>query len=76
MLLFRTRKQPLPPWKDDAARTISAVNTLWLENGRLHGGGCLDLPPISITSAPGWDKADNALVLGAGGASQAIVHAL
>ncbi len=63
---------------DDAARAIGAVNTLWLENGRLHGGNtdAYGFAANLDASAPGWDKADSALVLGAGGASRAIVHAL
>lgn len=63
---------------DDTARQIGAVNTLWLEQGRLcatntdsHGFRAnLD------DRAPGWDLGKTALVLGAGGASRAIVHAL
>ncbi|OHX96528.1 shikimate dehydrogenase [Brucella abortus] len=63
---------------DEAARAIGAVNTLWLENGRLCGGNtdAYGFAANLDASAPGWDKADRALVLGAGGASQAVVHAL
>ncbi len=63
---------------DEAAKAIGAVNTLWLENGRLCGGNtdaygfAANLDDV----APGWDKGNRALVLGAGGASRAIVHAL
>ncbi len=63
---------------DETARQIGAVNTVWREDGQLkatntdsHGFAAnLD------ASAPGWDKAQSALVLGAGGASRAIIHAL
>jgi len=63
---------------DNAARAIGAVNTLWFENGRLHGGNtdAYGFAANLDASAPGWDNADSALVLGAGGASRAIVHAL
>ncbi len=64
---------------DDAARTIGAANTLWLEGGRLKSTntdfegflGALD------ASAPGWDtRGGHALVLGAGGAGRAVVYGL
>lgn len=63
---------------DDTATQIGAVNTLWLDQGRLcatntdsHGFRA-NLDDL----APGWDRGKTALVLGAGGASRAIVHAL
>lgn len=63
---------------DQAAEIIGAVNTLWLEDGRLCGantdacgfGASLD------AAAPGWTECGVATVLGAGGAARAIVHAL
>ncbi|MCC6981728.1 MAG: shikimate dehydrogenase [Bauldia sp.] len=62
-----------------AASAIGAVNTLWLEDGRLHGantdaeGFLANLDQI----APGWDGAGGpAVVLGAGGAARAIIVAL
>lgn len=64
--------------RDSAALAIGAVNTFWFENGKLCGGNT-DAYGFSANLdalAPGWDNADVALVLGAGGAGRAIVHAL
>ncbi len=64
---------------DEAARTMGAANTIWLEDGKLCGAntdwegflGNLD------QLAPGWDaNPGTAVVLGAGGAARAIVFAL
>lgn len=64
--------------RDAAATAIGAVNTLWLESGRLCGGNtdAYGFAANLDAGAPGWDNADTALVLGAGGAGRAIVHAL
>nr|WP_191093409.1 shikimate dehydrogenase [Bradyrhizobium campsiandrae] len=63
---------------DARAKAVGAANTLWFEDGELRSTntdvegflGNLD------ASAPGWDKADEALVLGAGGSSRAVVFGL
>jgi shikimate dehydrogenase len=63
---------------DACAKAVGAANTLWFEDGELRSTntdvegflGNLD------ASAPGWDKAEEALVLGAGGSSRAIVFGL
>lgn len=63
---------------DDIARQIGAANTLWIEDGRLmatntdsHGFAAnLD------EHAPGWDEGKTAVILGAGGASRAVIHAV
>lgn len=64
--------------RDEAAAAIGAVNTLWFEDGRLCGGNtdAYGFAANLDALAPGWDNADTALVLGAGGAGRAIVHAL
>lgn len=63
----------------ETASRLAAVNTIWLEEGCLHGDntdgegflGALD------QDAPGWDASKGAaVVLGAGGAARAIVDAL
>jgi len=63
---------------DSRARAVGAANTLWYEGGELRSTntdiegflGNLD------ACAPGWDGAGDALVLGAGGASRAVVFGL
>lgn len=64
--------------RETVAEIIGAANTLWLENGNLCAtntdayGFAANLDERS----PGWDAHKTALVLGAGGASRAIIHAL
>jgi len=60
------------------AKAVGAVNTIWLENGTLHGDNT-DIYGFTqnLTDfAPQWQTGKTALVLGAGGASRAILHAL
>ena len=64
--------------KDAAAEQIGAVNTLWLEDGILCGSNsdAYGFAANLDERAPGWDRAGVAVVLGAGGAARAVVHAL
>ena len=63
---------------DARAKAVGAANTLWFADGELHATntdvegflGNLD------ANAPGWDRAGEALVLGAGGSSRAVVFGL
>ncbi|RWA58240.1 shikimate dehydrogenase [Mesorhizobium sp.] len=64
--------------RDEAAEAIGAVNTLWFEDGKLWGGNT-DAHGFAANLddyAPGWAANGPAVVLGAGGASRAVVHAL
>ena len=63
---------------DRAAEEIGAVNTLWFEEDVLAGGNT-DAEGFAANldaAAPGWAAAGSALVLGAGGAARAVIHAL
>ena len=64
---------------DDTAQRIGAANTVWRDDGTARStntdaeGWLASLD----AAAPGWNtKLDQAVVLGAGGAARAIVHAL
>ncbi len=64
--------------RDAAADAIGAVNTVWLENGKICGGNT-DAHGFSANldaQAPRWDDGETAVVLGAGGAARAILFAL
>ncbi|TPL19339.1 shikimate dehydrogenase [Mesorhizobium sp. B2-4-10] len=64
--------------RDEAAQQIGAVNTLWLEGGQLWGGNT-DSHGFAANlddHVPGWASNGPAVVLGAGGASRAVIHAL
>jgi len=65
--------------RDAAAEAIGAVNTLWLENGRLMGGNSDTHGFIANLDgrAPDWNVPGcRAVVLGAGGAGRSAVYAL
>lgn len=64
--------------RDEAAALIGAVNTLWLEDGVLVGGNtdAYGFAANLDEYAPGWSGNGPAVVLGAGGAARAVIHAL
>jgi shikimate dehydrogenase len=63
---------------DDRARAVGAANTLWFRDGEL----CSTNTDVEgfinnlDACAPGWDRAEEAVVLGAGGASRAVLFGL
>lgn len=63
---------------DPRARAVGAANTLWYDHGEL----CSTNTDVEgfinnlDACAPGWDAATDALVLGAGGSSRAVVFGL
>lgn len=65
--------------RDAAAEAVGAVNTVWLEHGRLMGGNSDTHGFIANldASAPGWDvPGGRAVILGAGGAARSAAYAL
>lgn len=63
---------------DARARGVGAANTLWFANGELRSTNT-DVEGFINNldaSAPGWDAANEAVVLGAGGAARAVVFGL
>jgi shikimate dehydrogenase len=63
---------------DARARAVGAANTLWYDNGELRSTNT-DIEGFINNldaAAPGWDAAEQALVLGAGGSSRAVVFGL
>ena len=72
-MAFRLADRP-----DALSEELGAANTLWLEGGALHAtntDGYGFLANLDAQS-PGWDRTDCAVVLGAGGASRAIIQAV
>jgi shikimate dehydrogenase len=65
--------------RNTAAEAVGAVNTLWLENGKLMGGNS-DVHGFIANlddRAPGWNVPGcKVVILGAGGASRSAVYAL
>jgi shikimate dehydrogenase len=63
---------------DERARAVGAANTLWFADGELRSTNT-DVEGFINNldaSAPGWDGCEDALVLGAGGSSRAVVFGL
>jgi shikimate dehydrogenase len=65
--------------RDSVAQALGAVNTLWLEDGALHGANTDVHGFLANLDAaePDWARAlGEAVVLGAGGAARAVVYGL
>jgi shikimate dehydrogenase len=64
--------------RDHAADEIGAANTIWLDAGTVRASNtdAYGFAANLDERAPGWKTAPVAVVLGAGGSSRAVVHAL
>lgn len=64
--------------RDGEAEAVGAVNTLWIENGKVCGGNtdAIGFAANLDDRASDWRGRDRAVVLGAGGAARAVVHAI
>jgi shikimate dehydrogenase len=65
--------------RDRDAEVIGAVNTIWFDaDGRLCGGNtdAYGFAANLDSEVPQWTKGHKAVVLGAGGAARAVIHAL
>lgn len=64
--------------REPVAELIGAANTLWLQDGKLHATNtdAYGFAANLDERMPGWDTVKTALVIGAGGASRAVLHAL
>lgn len=72
-LAFRLADRP-----DDLAQEMGAANTLWMRDGQLHASNtdAYGFTANLDENHPGWDKVDTAIILGAGGASRAVIQAI
>lgn len=63
---------------DHVAEEMGAANTLWVVDGKVHGSNtdAYGFAANLDERAPGWVKGRKAVVLGAGGASRAVIVAL
>lgn len=63
---------------EPSAEELGAANTLWVYDGEVHGTNTDGIGFVSNLDAekPGWDRTEVAVVLGAGGASRAILQSL
>lgn len=63
---------------DKRAAELGAANTLWLEDGEIHATNTDGLGFVANLDerASGWDRISTAVILGAGGASRAVIQAV
>lgn len=61
----------------ERAKIAKAVNTLWMENGKLHGDNTDGQGLVAAIESLGWSiKESSILILGAGGATRGVIYPL
>lgn len=61
----------------ERAKIAKAVNTLWMQNGLLHGDNTDGQGLVAAITALDWDLKDSSiLILGAGGATRGVIYPL
>ncbi len=61
----------------ERAKIAKAVNTLWMQNGQLHGDNTDGQGLVAAMQALGWQlKNSTILILGAGGATRGVIYPL
>ncbi|MBD9653051.1 shikimate dehydrogenase [Ensifer sp. ENS09] len=63
---------------DELSQELGAANTLWVQDGKVHATNTDGRGFVANLDerASGWDKTSTAVILGAGGASRAIIQAV
>ncbi|QRY67128.1 shikimate dehydrogenase [Ensifer sp. PDNC004] len=63
---------------DELSQELGAANTLWVQDGKVHATNTDGRGFVANLDerAAGWDKTSTAVILGAGGASRAIIQAV
>lgn len=63
---------------DELAQELGAANTLWVTDGLVHATNTDGYGFVANLDqrAPSWSKVDKAVILGAGGASRAVIQAV
>ncbi|MEI2299113.1 shikimate dehydrogenase [Ensifer sp. MJa1] len=63
---------------DELSQELGAANTLWLQDGKVHATNTDGRGFVANLDerAEGWERASTAVVLGAGGASRAVIQAV
>jgi shikimate dehydrogenase len=63
---------------DELSQELGAANTLWVQDGKVHATNTDGRGFVANLDerAAGWDRTSTAVILGAGGASRAIIQAV
>lgn len=74
---FKEQAFALCDVQTERAKIARAVNTLWMQNGKLHGDNTDGQGLVVALQAQGWNLQDaRILILGAGGATRGVIYPL